>query len=1468
MTALYNADVAGQAVIYAAGLGFLFQLYAKDTAFKDQLDRAMDRLYGLPTTNLVQQGNELKNLYAELHRLTDIDSVEKLRDVLDDPEYGLTADDVALIQGSGTLDQLIWKGGKEDLSLDDVVGANGLPIAQDKAIHDEFGFYVRDGEFSAGNITANPTGTDKYGRRIALMVSADEFTDALAAMSQTQYEIEREEYFRAAETMTEDRVQADMVTILDEREEFYGTLMQQAASVGVQFEMYRKLAEDYHGEGGVVDQVAELEIQQRVASQRHEWDLRMEQFRKKRQEWGENIAQLTNVGEQKWSDMTTEMATAWNEWRKDFDAEAKAAEDLYLERISEAIVDEQEWTQEFTTLAAQGADEQTLRELYDEINEMVTNLRSGLAADMQVEINANEILNRVLANKPDTLNESVVMAGEYANTQIFLDELKDQNFDNSIQDRYDDLNERYGEMAQRLVRLQSLDSLYGLIDLFDETIAEANARLQLQMDQKMGQTNWVKMGDLYTKQIKTAQAVLTGQPSIPVFAPSFHDYFYLKPDLRSEAVVKDSEGKEWNLTDTESILADGGPSSAELESMVRLVRNKLEKEFEQTYDPDEEVDYEGTSGLVFINWQQALADASAAAINPSTCNLAESMDECARNIMQSGYTVGLVEGGTFGRHHFEEYYRALTIRNFFDQMEADGRAMRESTGGRMGRDFGTNLTALHRGAVRNMSSALDVLERNSKYVQMLQVANRQLPIAQAQIGAARRGLDQYEDMNQRVRVGLSKGWQRNDDEIDAVIKVGGTIVAGVLYAVSFVFPPAAAIASGVLAAVGSYSGVRGSYEGGTKGALAGAASVVPAIVSKGAVNTNLSYTFQEGWSVGVGAEVSKGVGLGVSYSEQAGWGGSISLSGSQGVGLDFSIGEQGRYGVGLSVGGLWQTGDASGGADLGWRVGYNTGPEGETYSVGLTGYGGEKYGPNGNVGIGVTYNQNLGNGYYISGGANGGAGSGYFGGTASWNWTRFGGSSATFGLTYKPPRPDDDGSPIDTPEEKTALDMFLAAARREAGEVWDDVGGGLGWLGEQVAGGFGWLGGAVTGGLASVAGALGWESGANWLAGNGYVDNATAEANQLAEFRAYAARKAELEQLKLGLREGKVLVRETEDGRWIFVDVETGEFYTDDPFVGGLVRSDEEGVFYLAGPVVPPALAEAIAKVEQTIEDSEPFPDAGDAGDVLETSEKILEQAERLKNFRKALGALGKLLSAYDTINDSVTSIKTLSERAEVQEEIERLALKEIVHDEWARNTEARYRVSQRLKELNSELGKVTTTEQRETLTRRIQRLERFRDEVLLPAKQELLILERLNQSVDRRHSGVGAAFNDYLEIAYPSKGADPFYDPHSTFDYDGNPHELNLTDQRKLRLRSEYYSAVALGEQYFNETGANVRSRSIFGWLPFGEWGSKAGRKLDQRGYASLDTTLKGYLWQMAYRAETLPNWHVRYIDFVSDNY
>ncbi len=676
----------------------------------------------------------------------------------------------------------------------------------------------------------------------------------------------------------------------------------------------------------------------------------------------------------------------------------------------------------------------------------------------------------------------------------------------------------------------------------------------------MGQTHWVKMGDVYTKQIKTAHAVLTGQPSIPVFAPSFHDYFYLKPDLRSEAVVKDSEGKEWNLTDTESILADGGPNSAELESMVRLVRNKLEKEFEQTYDPDEEVDYEGTSGLVFINWQQALADASAAAINPSTCNLAESMDECARNIMQSGYTVGLVEGGTFGRHHFEEYYRALTIRNFFDQMEADGRAMRESTGGRMGRDFGTNLTALHRGAVRNIDWALNTLERNSKYVQMLQISQGQPPMFRSQVGAARRGLSEFDDFNQRVRVGLSKGWQRNDDEIDAVIKVGGTVVAGALYALSavlpFLAPALVPVASGIMAGVGAYSGVRGSYEGGTKGALAGAASVVPMIISKGAINTNLSYTFQGGWSAGIGAQVTEGVGVGANYSEQGGWGGNVSIGlGDSPLALDLSVGEYGRYGAGLTYSFVKSPETAKIQKHLGLRFGYDRGPEGVTYSAGLVGSVGNKangYAGGGNIGL--THNHLNGTGFYLGASGSGGDYSQGLGGQASYNWSRFGGSSTTFGITYTRP-PEEHGSPLDSPYEKNMFDTFMAATRRNVDEFWGDVGGGLSWFGEQV-----------TGGLASVAGALGWESGANWLAGRGYVDNATAEANQLAEFQAYALERDTEEFIRLGVQDRAVPVGETPEGKWLFYDPVTGDFWSENGDGGlKLVTEDGEEVQYVRG---------------------------------------------------------------------------------------------------------------------------------------------------------------------------------------------------------------------------------------------------------------------------------------------------------------
>ncbi|OMI11486.1 hypothetical protein BUQ74_21250, partial [Leptospira weilii serovar Heyan] len=70
------------------------------------------------------------------------------------------------------------------------------------AIHDQYGNYVRSGEYTAGGTTASAEKTDQYGRQTALMVGADEFLDAMGVLAEAQYQVARDAYYSKAENYT------------------------------------------------------------------------------------------------------------------------------------------------------------------------------------------------------------------------------------------------------------------------------------------------------------------------------------------------------------------------------------------------------------------------------------------------------------------------------------------------------------------------------------------------------------------------------------------------------------------------------------------------------------------------------------------------------------------------------------------------------------------------------------------------------------------------------------------------------------------------------------------------------------------------------------------------------------------------------------------------------------------------------------------------------------------------------------------------------------------------------------------------------------------------------------------------------------------------------------------------------------------------------------------------------------------
>ncbi|TGL14506.1 hypothetical protein EHQ50_07315, partial [Leptospira meyeri] len=93
------------------------------------------------------------------------------------------------------------------------------------------------------------------------------------------------------------------------------------------------------------------------------------------------------------------------------------------------------------------------------------------------------------------------------------------------------------------------------------------------------QDNFIKMGPGY---VRSAVDKL-GNPTYQVL-PTYANFLYIKPDKLP--TVKDSNGKEWDLTDYQSLQGKEAPASAELTMMVRLARNQMQTDFKQTFDPE------------------------------------------------------------------------------------------------------------------------------------------------------------------------------------------------------------------------------------------------------------------------------------------------------------------------------------------------------------------------------------------------------------------------------------------------------------------------------------------------------------------------------------------------------------------------------------------------------------------------------------------------------------------------------------------------------------------------------------------------------------------------------------------------------------------------------------------------------------------------------------------------------------------
>jgi hypothetical protein len=587
-----------------------------------------------------------KQTAARLKHLTEITSSGHLISVLSEGQWGLQGGDLSFLQNTGGgLLALQWTVGEQTVNFNQMVGDGGKPIAQQKKLTNSYGNYQR-----SGNSHIETLG-----------VSGNEFMSVLSVLAETQYTIARDAYFTKQEAVTNNKGRlAERRDILDDREQFLYNVLGQVRNMGVEFGMYQTVLRDYMGSdmssGGktvatrmsVVDEIAQMGIGQQRQLQLKDWEIIEKNFYQKRGEWIQNMEYLRTAGLQRFDRITTQFSNDWYAWKQDFNQRADAGEKKYIDAISETLEAQKQWGIDFAEAAQNPSKRATLNELYNRIQGMITDINSGLPDGISSNVNANDILSKYHNQIPNSIDRRWIESAGNVNTDFFLTRISNKQLNaKDLMNDFADLQEEMSDRLEVLARLQALHNLQLYNDQYAEIITNANEGLQMQLDQEMIGSGFLRAGDTYGK---------IGQSGIPQAIRNYK-FFDYKPIPIPQA--RDSKGKQWNLTDLETLLGDDGPDAKDLALMAELAMNSMDHTFGKIYNPEKPETYETPSE--YSSFRQAMAGSS----------FLSGQSQGMELDITKYYLVGKVVGGTFGKHHHDEFWDIITQKEklgFLDQV--------------------------------------------------------------------------------------------------------------------------------------------------------------------------------------------------------------------------------------------------------------------------------------------------------------------------------------------------------------------------------------------------------------------------------------------------------------------------------------------------------------------------------------------------------------------------------------------------------------------------------------------------------------------------------------------------------------------------------------------------------------------------------------------------------------------------------
>lgn len=260
----------------------------------------------------------------------------------------------------------------------------------------------------------------------------------------------------------------------------------------------------YNGSGtSIDDMIVNSLIQQNSLFKEQAWNQQQVQFNERKSRWIEVVGFIMNRGERDWTNNINDFVNRRREWRIEAKKRIDEGEKEWTNVVNDFNGSMVKWQLKTAEAASEEGSKKIIEEFMQDINGYLAGLNRNLPAELSLDVNAGEVLNRMMSDQlsvlgilSDTMQSIDITAG--------FTEVLNLDISSALQGEFDDQMRQFGEMmtSMQTVRMgeSAFETLQEILKSFNESLAEANKSVSEQIKTdlrdefdapfKRGEYNW------------------------------------------------------------------------------------------------------------------------------------------------------------------------------------------------------------------------------------------------------------------------------------------------------------------------------------------------------------------------------------------------------------------------------------------------------------------------------------------------------------------------------------------------------------------------------------------------------------------------------------------------------------------------------------------------------------------------------------------------------------------------------------------------------------------------------------------------------------------------------------------------------------------------------------------------------------------------------------------------------------------